>query len=131
MGMKRKKDPIKYCQHCGMQYTRKFFKKRLEDRDVFLRRKYCSLACANSKKGAITRDGYSKRAIKHLKRHCEACGHNRSLCAHHIDQDIENNKEENIQTLCMHCHNFWHTTAKRCGANIAGKMNVLDIGSLE
>ena len=46
---------------------------------------------------------------------CENCGaeeewkraghHNRTnMAAHHIDDDITNNKPENIQTLCASCH---------------------------
>ncbi|MCC6475149.1 MAG: HNH endonuclease [Burkholderiales bacterium] len=57
-----------------------------------------------------------------MKKKCEACGYARALQAHHIDQDNSNNEPENIQTLCKHCHDFWHTTAKRIGKMVAGRM---------
>lgn len=115
-------EPEKYCEHCGVKLERKVFNGRLEDLSVFRRRKYCSLTCANSKKQSLTKHGYSWRARKFLKISCEACGHPYSLQAHHIDQDITHNDESNIQTLCKHCHDFWHATQKRRGRAIAGKM---------
>ena len=118
----QKSDPPKICEFCGDAFARKRFGNRLEDRNAFLKRKYCSLSCANSKKGELTKHGYSWRARKHIKTYCEACGYSRALHAHHIDQDITNNREENIQTLCKHCHDYWHTTQKRMRRKIAGKM---------
>lgn len=122
MGMPRKIDPDRCCAHCGVKLMRQTFNGRLEDRAAFLRRQYCSLTCANSKKGALTKHGYSRRARKHLKATCEACGHPKSLQAHHIDQNIANNVALNVQTLCKHCHDFWHATQKRLGLPIAGRM---------
>jgi len=114
--------PKKLCEHCGILLTRKMFNGRLEDATAFIRRKFCSLTCANSKRTPLTKHGYSWRARKHLKMCCEACGWTTSLHAHHIDQDISNNHPSNIQTLCKHCHDFWHTTAKRLGRVTAGRM---------
>ncbi len=122
MPMPRKQEPKKSCEHCGIPLARKIFNGRLEDLSSFLRRKYCSLTCANSKKTRLTKHGYSWRARKHLKTTCEACDQETSLIAHHIDQDISNNPPQNIQTLCKHCHDFWHSTAKRLGYAIAGRM---------
>lgn len=122
MPMPRKSEPKKSCKHCGILLTRKTFNGRLEDMGTFRRRKYCSLTCANSKKTRLTKHGYSWRARKHLKEACEACGQTTSLIAHHIDQDITNNAAKNIQTLCKHCHDFWHSTAKRRGRAIAKRM---------
>jgi hypothetical protein len=122
MGMPRKLDPTKSCDHCGVKLQRRMIGLRLEDRSVFLRRKYCSLTCANSKRRPLTKHGYSWRARKHLKPTCEGCGHPKSLEAHHVDQDKSNNVPTNIQTLCTHCHDFWHATAKRLGRDIAGRM---------
>ena len=78
---------------------------------MFMKRRFCSLSCANTRTD-LTKHGYSWRARKHLKKKCEACGYARALQAHHIDQDKAHNEPENIQTLCKHCHDFWHTTAK-------------------
>lgn len=122
MGRIKKLDPIKSCETCGIALLRQTFNGRLEDRSAFLRRRFCSLTCANSKKGPLTKHGYSWRARKHLKAACEACGTIKSLHAHHVDQDKANNSPENIETLCKHCHDFWHATARRLGRAIAGKM---------
>jgi|SRR6478736_4928907 len=118
----RKPDPKKYCEHCGSMLERKMFKNTLEGYTEFLKRKFCSLSCANSKKSMLTKHGYSWRARKHISLKCEACGQGRALHAHHVDQDITNNIPENIQTLCKPCHMFWHVTAKRLGLDIAGRM---------
>ena len=111
--------------------TRKYYGNHLEDMGAFIRRKFCSLSCANTRETAtLTVHGYSFRARKHLKKQCEACGYTKSLHAHHVDQDKTNSEPENIQTLCKHCHNFWHTAQKRMGKEIAGRMPSLDIGKL-
>ena len=111
-----------------MELKRKVFNGRLEDRNVFLRRKYCSHSCGSSKKTAQHWSTFHYRARKHLKAACEACGQTTSLHAHHLDQDISNNVPENIQTLCKPCHDFWHSTAKRHGRFPAGKMPQLYLG---
>jgi len=47
---------------------------------------------------------------KFIKDKCEKCGANdkRILCVHHIDRDRDNNKLENLQTLCFNCHRLVH-----------------------
>jgi 5-methylcytosine-specific restriction endonuclease McrA len=122
MGQPKKKDPVKYCERCGVKLERARINGRLEDRNVFLRRKYCSLTCANSKPDSTSKQTYLWRARKLRKDHCEACGTKKSLQAHHIDQNQKNNAPENIETLCKHCHDFWHATQKRLGLPIAGRM---------
>ena len=122
MQQPRKAELEKFCEFCGIALKRKTFGNRLEDLGVFRRRRFCSLTCANSKRGPLTKHGYSWRARKHLKSACEACGAETSLVAHHVDQDKANNTPENVQTLCKHCHDFWHATQKRRGRLIAGRM---------
>lgn len=119
--MKRTNEESKPCANCGMIMYRKRYGERLEDLSVFNKRIYCSLSCANTR-ADLTKHGYSWRARKHLKTSCEACGETRSLHAHHIDQNKKNNSPENIQTLCMWCHDFWHSTARRIGRKVAGRM---------
>mgnify|MGYP003587658076 CR=1 FL=1 len=122
--MMRKLEKEKPCELCGAAMLRKNYRGRLEDLSAFQRRRFCSLRCANMR-GDLTKHGYSWRARKFLKEKCEACGAARLLNAHHIDQDLRNNSSENIQTLCKHCHDFWHSTAKRLGKTVAGKMPCL------
>ena len=117
-------EELKPCAVCGQVMFRKRYGARLEDLNAFNRRKFCSLSCANTRM-ELTKHGYSWRARKHLKISCEACGSALKLEAHHIDQDRTNNAAQNIQTLCSHCHDFWHTTAKRIGRLVAGRMPCL------
>jgi hypothetical protein len=122
MPMPRKPEPTKTCEHCGVTFTRKTTNGRLEDLGVFKRRKYCSLTCANSRKHPEHWETHHWRARKLRGKVCEACGSVTSLHAHHVDQNPENNAPENIQTLCKHCHGFWHNTAKRRKWAVAGRM---------
>lgn len=103
---------------------RKRFNGRLEDAGVYRRRRFCSLTCANSR-GVVKKGTYHLRARKLRGPNCEACGASTSLQAHHVDQDYKNNEPENVQTLCKFCHDFWHSTQKRRGWPIAGRMPVL------
>ncbi len=118
MGRPRLHLPAKPCVHCGTEFSRR----NLESQRAFHLRRFCSLSCANSRNGTLTKHGYSWRARKYLKPACEACGSVHRRIAHHVDQDIANNTPSNIQTLCKWCHDFWHATQKRLGLNIAGRM---------
>lgn len=124
MPMPLKVLPNKTCKTCGNQFNRKVMPNgRKQDVKLFLKQEFCSLSCANTRDTlTLTVHGYSFRARKHLKPACEACGHTKSLHAHHVDQDKTNNQAENIQTLCKHCHDFWHTAQKRTGLEVAGRM---------
>lgn len=132
MPMPLKTLPDKICKTCGKAFNRKVMPNgRKQDVKLFLKQEFCSLSCANTRETmTLTAHGYSFRARKHLKECCEACGYTKTLHAHHIDQDKTNNSPENIQTLCKHCHNFWHTAQKRMGKEIAGRMPSLGIGKL-
>lgn len=114
--------PPKPCAKCGKLMSRpRFSNGELEAPTLFTRRKFCSRTCAgwrpNVKKNALL-----KRARKHLKNFCESCGASKRLQAHHIDQNHLNSSAENIQTLCKHCHDFWHGNALILGRYPAGRM---------
>lgn len=97
----------KTCGFCGATFERKRYGTRLEDRLVFLRRKYCSLRCANSTNDP-TRAGYQIRTRKFRKKRCEQCGVTHHLGVHHKDRNWKNNDEINLQTLCNVCHTSLH-----------------------
>lgn len=122
--MQRVREQPKNCEQCGAIMYRKRFRGVLESNHAFNLRKFCSLSCANTKE-ELTKHGYSWRARKHLGLTCESCGSTVRLQAHHINQNIKDNRPENIQTLCKPCHDFWHSTAKRRGWSIAGRMGSL------
>lgn len=115
----------KTCKACGKLFNRKVFSGRLEDATAYLNRDHCSRTCGNSRE-QIKPGTYLWRARKHKKDQCEACGYKMRLAVHHCDQDQTNNNPENLQTLCKQCHDFWHSTAKRLGRTVAGRMPLLE-----
>lgn len=116
-------DPEKRCVTCGKRLSRNRFNGRLEDRTAFLKRQFCSLSCANARsKGGLSRKAFHSRARKFKKSECEACGDKRYLHVHHIDEDWMNNDPENLQTLCVFCHHFWHAAHIRRGAKCRSRM---------
>lgn len=116
----RKLEPQKYCATCQKVLVRQRWNGRLEDLGAFKRRKYCSLSCANTRQ-EVGYHGNSWRARKHLKACCERCGTTQNLHAHHSDENRSNNSSENIQTLCDHCHDWWHHEAHRLGRIPSGR----------
>lgn len=117
--------PDKICETCGTPFNRKVMSNgRRQDAKLFLEQTHCSRTCGNSRK-VLRPKSYHWRARKHRKSACEACGYTKRLAVHHCDQDHTNNNPLNLQTLCTHCHNYWHATAKRLGKTVAGRMPCL------
>jgi len=69
------------------------------------------------------------RARQHRRKACEACGWTKSLHVHHVNGDRTDERLENFQTLCTHCHNYWHALLNRHGLPIAGRMPALLAGA--
>lgn len=113
--------PPKLCEMCGEKFSRKYINGRLEDGNVFRRRRFCSLSCASSK-AQVGRSALLWRARRLRGPECEACGVAKRLHAHHVDGDQANNAADDIQTLCNNCHNFWHAALERRGMPISGRM---------
>ncbi len=118
-------DPKKSCLWCKTPLTRRRFNGRLEDRGVFLKRRFCSISCGTFYQHSTeppTVAAARKRAHKTITGCCETCGSSSKLTQHHCDENPLNNAEANLQTLCLYCHNFWHAAAKRAGMIPAGRM---------
>ena len=126
--MQRVLEQTKYCKCCKAEMVRQRFNGRLEDLAVFNRRKYCSLSCANTRVRPSHWETYHWRARKHRGLSCEACGSTEKLHAHHVDGDPKNNEANNIQTLCVFCHNFLHATADRLGWTTPGRLPQFPLG---
>ena len=120
-----KPDPTKSCEWCGAYFTRKRFDNgRLEDRGVFLRRKFCSLSCSTlyrHNKPSPNIEASRKRAHRAAAQSCEICGSSSNSTVHHIDENPMNNALSNLQPLCINCHSFWHAVAKRAGVTKPGR----------
>ena len=118
--------PEKFCEWCGNTLERRRHESgRLEDRGVFMRRKFCSLSCSVSSQHATaapTVAASRKRAHKIAKQNCEICGSSSNPNVHHIDNNPMNNDPSNLQALCASCHGFWHAAAKRKGIAVPGRM---------
>lgn len=136
MPMPRKNDPEKKCAFCGKQLERKRINGRLEDRAVFLKRKYCNRTCMAQAmiQEEATLAALRKRAEQFRGDQCEMCGARESLAVHHLDQNPANNEPKNLMTLCGSCHTKWHWqhgktpwktrgTCKVCGMP-AGKLGM-------
>lgn len=108
MGRKAKQLPDKICSVCGSTFNRKRFPSGLEDVTRYLSRQTCSQSCGNTKDQPTDRTTFHLRARKWLKESCDTCHSTENLDAHHKDGNIENNCEENIQTLCHSCHMRLH-----------------------
>lgn len=102
--------PTRYCRYCRRQLHRKLFGSRLEDRAVFLRRKYCDTTCMSLafRKIQPTLGALRKRAVRFRKLACEECGIQITLSIHHLDGNPANNDPLNLKTLCNSCHQKWH-----------------------
>ena len=118
--------PSKECEACGKLFKRhRTPSGRLEGVKEYRARRHCSLRCGNTRR-EVGRSALLWRARRHKKTRCEACGYAKRLAVHHCDQDQANNDPTNLQTLCAHCHDFWHATAKRLGRTVAGRMVSLE-----
>lgn len=41
-------------------------------------------------------------------KHCELCDSDYKIIVHHKDGNPYNQKRQNLQVLCQHCHSFFH-----------------------
>ena len=63
-------------------------------------KKYCNKKCDNQ-----LRDRAAKIYKLFKKDYCEKCGYKgKYLTIDHKDNDVRNNQEQNLQTLCRVCH---------------------------
>lgn len=121
---KAKSAEPRFCEHCKILLERKHNPAgRLEDFRTFMRRRFCSLSCANSRsKGGKSRKAAHYHARKSKLSACECCGTTKRLQVHHVNEDWTNNSPENLQTLCIFCHHFWHAMLRRLGVTPTERM---------
>jgi len=112
-----KPTPTKYCEWCGKSFERNRVGKnhQLECVSNYMRRRFCSISCSVSRQHArpATPAASRKRAAKLVSGSCEACGFAMDLVVHHVNGQPTDNSPANLQTLCTHCHSFWHAMLRR------------------
>lgn len=117
----------KLCQGCQMKLERKIGEGgKVESWAMFKRRKYCP-TCSNNGRHTENWSADHSKAQKFKLDYCEACGFRERLHAHHCDGNSAHNVQENVQTLCVWCHNFLHVTAKRLGWPQPGRMPAFQV----
>ena len=62
------------------------------------------------------------RARDFLEEACECCGQKYRLAIHHINEDWRDERVENMQTLCVHCHQQWHGLHRKLGLKCFTRM---------
>lgn len=126
MGFKLVKTSDKSCLFCGIVFNRKRYSSgALECVSSYHRRKFCCLSCATSHQHATeppTTAAARKRAQKYRLEHCEACGSSYQTSVHHLDEEPKNNATDNLQTLCLSCHSFWHAVRNRSSKQLPLRM---------
>ena len=110
MPMPRNQDMERFCAHCRRRLERKRINGRLEDRTVFLKRRYCNRNCMAQ--AYLQEDAnlaaLRKRAEKFRVGECQQCNTKEKLQIHHLDGNPANNSPKNLMTLCSSCHMKWH-----------------------
>lgn len=97
------------CDYCHKKFNR--LKSQL-NKDNKTGKVFCSKVCSNRYKNERTLkldDGaaYRRNAFNTYKHECAICGYNedeRILEVHHLDENRDNNKIENLVILCPNCH---------------------------
>ena len=126
--MKRRKDykhkPKKLCERCGTPLVPRIFSGREENYSAFMKRKFCSLSCSNTRgKVGLSRTQKMVQARDvALQETCACCGGKEKLAIHHINEDWQNNHSENLQTLCVYCHQQWHGLHRKLGIHCSTPM---------
>lgn len=134
---KRRKDtkekPKRYCERCNNELVPRVFAGGEEEYSAFMKRRFCSLVCSNAKgkKGTSRTSRMVQAREIALKETCECCNGTKKLAIHHVNEDWNDNRPQNLQTLCVHCHQQWHGLHRRLGIQCATRMPPLVSLSVE
>jgi predicted restriction endonuclease len=101
------------CKICEKNYIWEGRKKtKTYERKV--EKSYCSRSCANKVGARILNEGrgyknYRTIAFKHYDRECKICGFNKVVVVHHINENHNDNRPENLAVLCPNHHEMFHS----------------------
>lgn len=101
-----KKNPAneRTCPVCGDKYTKKSAT--------------CSYSCSNTyfrsglNNGNANPDSYRTICFHYHKKECIVCGENKIVAVHHLNEDHEDNRLENLVPLCPTHHSYVHSKYK-------------------
>lgn len=89
----------RFCQNCETEFE---FADHHDRKGIFCSRK-CHIEWTRKNS-----TNYRIIAFAHHPKHCFYCESKIKLIAHHIDRNRTNNAPENLQILCVRCHNKQH-----------------------
>lgn len=106
--------PPKNCAACdGLLARKRYPSGVLEDYTQFTKRKYCNQSCMAKGMAGVIKVANPKssrrQSARRAKERCEACSRAGRLHVHHQDHNPENNRPENLVTLCGSCHKRRHS----------------------
>lgn len=134
MGRPKLETPVKYCERCGKKLERRPLSNgQSEPMYWFLKRRFCSAACANQQKGEEQRKKPAPTPKQSRVRArtatplapCAICGKSGYTEVHHIDKNPMNNSPSNLVRLCKSCHAKQHhkkSLCVVCGQPVKGHM---------
>ncbi len=122
MAHPRRIEEDRFCKCCGKKLERKRFNNRLEDYSVFSKRLYCDKECM--RKDWIGKSQTQSYRNSHQTARttailffpeitiCAICGKVGKMDIHHINEDWQDNRPENLVVLCRSCHMKIHKTKR-------------------
>jgi len=122
-----KPKPQRFCERCNSQLIPRVFSSGEEEYSAFMKRKFCSRTCSSTrgKKGTSRTQIMVQAREAALKTSCECCGGKERLAIHHVNEDWQDNRPENWQTLCVYCHQQWHGLHRKLGIKTSTRMPAL------
>ena len=123
LGRPKLPTPEKYCERCGKKLERRPLSSGYEEPMYwFLKRRFCSVDCANKALGEEKRKELAPtpKASRLRARTatpdapCAICGKAGYTEVHHIDKNPMNNDPQNLVRLCKSCHAKQHREKSFC-----------------
>ena len=116
MGGPAKPTPEKSCKRCGKLFTRWRRGTNLEQRASYMKRRYCSMRCANMRgRWGTSKTALHREAQKSVLDACQECGRTGvTLHVHHVNGDPTDNRSSNYRTVCCSCHKLLHGMMASC-----------------
>ena len=88
----------------------------------FNRQKYCDRLCMvldwiktnHIRPPVLPGSGRARARNRKAAGSCEVCGTPNAKDVHHLNQNTDDNRPENLQRICRSCHNHVHQKRKPC-----------------